>query len=211
MAKLLRGADTGPVLRLPWPSPAKRTHGRRSIWNAPEDEYPARRVYRALEDAGVNGHARRCCPSRREDTDQNRDTNGRARKRWNHRELVGECLLTATVPVDAPPGQRRSTYLLARQCAIQAAVPSLRSQRAHRLENDMKLSVIVMIGAFGAVALTGCTGGNMGDTRGGGAAPGQSGGRDTTHAASPGTTPSAAAAPATTADTTKQRAKAKQP
>jgi hypothetical protein len=75
----------------------------------------------------------------------------------------------------------------------------------------MKPSVMSIIAAVGAVALIGCTGGDMGSTRGGGAAPGQSGGRDTTHAASAGAATPAAPAPAPSSDTTKQRAKAKQP
>lgn len=74
----------------------------------------------------------------------------------------------------------------------------------------MKPSVIVMIAFSGVAALAGCTGGSMGNTRGGGAAPGQSGGRDTTPAAAPGAGTSGAVTPAPTADTTKQRAK-KQP
>jgi hypothetical protein len=75
----------------------------------------------------------------------------------------------------------------------------------------MKPSAISIIAALGAVALTGCTGGDMGSTRGGGAAPGQSGGRDTTHAASAGAATPGAAPAAPSSDTTKQRAKAKQP
>ncbi|HKW47254.1 MAG TPA: hypothetical protein VJN70_07410 [Gemmatimonadaceae bacterium] len=74
----------------------------------------------------------------------------------------------------------------------------------------MRPSVITMMAlCFGGAALAGCTGGSMGDTRGGGAAPGQSGGRDTTHAAAPAAT-SGAVTPTTPVDTTKQRAK-KQP
>jgi hypothetical protein len=78
-------------------------------------------------------------------------------------------------------------------------------------EASLKPSVISIIAALGAIALTGCTGGDMGSTRGGGAAPGQSGGRDTAHAPSAGAATPAAAAAAPSSDTTKQRAKAKQP
>lgn len=65
--------------------------------------------------------------------------------------------------------------------------------------------IIVMI------ACAACTGGDMGNTRGGGAAPGQSGGRDTgTGSAGTGTpaagapTSSKAGATGTSADTTKR-------
>lgn len=43
------------------------------------------------------------------------------------------------------------------------------------------------------IALGACTGGDMGNTRGGGAAPGQSGARDTTGAGVPSATSSTAA------------------
>jgi len=62
------------------------------------------------------------------------------------------------------------------------------------------------------LALGACTGGDMGNTRGGGAAPGQSGGRDTTGAAAKAAGGAPPAPTAVTADTTKQRAtKAKRP
>lgn len=64
-----------------------------------------------------------------------------------------------------------------------------------------------MMGVIAVVALCSlgaCTGGDMGNTRGGGAAPGQSGGRDTTGAGAVGTTPSSAAATAGTVDTSRR-------
>jgi hypothetical protein len=65
----------------------------------------------------------------------------------------------------------------------------------------------------GLCSLGGCTGGNMGNTRGGGAAPGQSGGRDTTGAGVVTSTPSSAAPTAGTTDTSKrgQRTPTKRP
>ena len=82
----------------------------------------------------------------------------------------------------------------------------------------MKPSSIATVALLGAASLIGCTGGNMGDTRGGGAAPGQSGGRDTAHSAAapaptptPGAATSGAAAPTRVTDTTKRRGKTKQP
>ena len=76
----------------------------------------------------------------------------------------------------------------------------------------MTLRGIAKIAALGASVLIGCTGGDMGNTRGGGAAPGQSGGRDTTRSPSAaGAASSGAVTPARPTDTTKQRAKAKQP
>jgi hypothetical protein len=76
------------------------------------------------------------------------------------------------------------------------------------------LTMVSMVVVAGA-----CTGGDMGNTRGGGAAPGQSGGRDTTGAGANSAAPSAstvgASAAATRAgvDTTKQHGNgpAKQP
>jgi hypothetical protein len=58
----------------------------------------------------------------------------------------------------------------------------------------------------GVFSLCGCTGGDMGNTRGGGAAPGQSGGRDTAGAAAgaASSTPSSAAPAAGATDTSKQ-------
>ena len=87
-----------------------------------------------------------------------------------------------------------------------------------------RLVVSLIVG----VSLAACTGGDMGNTRGGGAAPGQSGGRDTgtgsagtTAAPTAGAptagapaagaaTPTTAATPGATADTTQRtRTKAK--
>jgi len=69
------------------------------------------------------------------------------------------------------------------------------------------------VAALGATAITGCTGGDMGSTRGGGAAPGQSGGRDTSSARATAPAPGAAtsATAGTSTDTTKKRTRAKQP
>jgi hypothetical protein len=77
------------------------------------------------------------------------------------------------------------------------------------MEGEMERSAIGLIVGLGLVAATGCTGGDMGNTRGGGAAPGQSGGADTTHASAAGA--AAGATTRTAADTTKQRAKATKP
>jgi len=74
----------------------------------------------------------------------------------------------------------------------------------------MERSAIGLIMGLGLVAATGCTGGDMGNTRGGGAAPGQSGGADTAHA-SAAAVPATGATARTSADTTKQRAKATKP
>ena len=85
----------------------------------------------------------------------------------------------------------------------------------------MTRMLIWAVAAAGLVISAGaCTGGDMGNTRGGGAAPGQSGGRDTTNAsaaaaASAGTAgstgPAKAGATGAAADTTKQRTATKRP
>jgi len=64
--------------------------------------------------------------------------------------------------------------------------------------------LLLPIAVAGVCSLGGCTGGDMGNTRGGGAAPGQSGGRDTTRAAAVGAAPSSAAPVAGAADTSKR-------
>jgi len=79
------------------------------------------------------------------------------------------------------------------------------------MEGEMERSAIGLIMGLGLVAATGCTGGDMGNTRGGGAAPGQSGGADTTHASAAGAAAATGATTRTAADTTKQRAKATKP
>lgn len=56
----------------------------------------------------------------------------------------------------------------------------------------------------GLCSLGACTGGNMGNTRGGGAAPGESGARDTTGAGVASGTPSSAAPTTGTVDSTKR-------
>ncbi|HEY2378557.1 MAG TPA: hypothetical protein VGH98_21435 [Gemmatimonadaceae bacterium] len=70
---------------------------------------------------------------------------------------------------------------------------------------------IHVVTALVVIALCACTGGNMGNTRGGGAAPGQSGGRDTSHASAASTPAPSNATPVATTDTTKPAAKAKKP
>lgn len=64
----------------------------------------------------------------------------------------------------------------------------------------------LVVSLFVGVALAACTGGDMGNTRGGGAAPGQSGGRDTGtgSAGSGAATSTKAGATGAAADTTKR-------
>lgn len=62
--------------------------------------------------------------------------------------------------------------------------------------------IYVVAGLVGLCSLGACTGGDMGNTRGGGAAPGQSGGRETTGVKAAPATPSSSA----TADSTKRGA-----
>ena len=79
-------------------------------------------------------------------------------------------------------------------------------------ETKEKIMKRLVVSLIIGVSLVACTGGDMGNTRGGGAAPGQSGGRDT-GTGSAGTTaapaagaavPGNAATPAATVDTTKR-------
>ena len=79
------------------------------------------------------------------------------------------------------------------------------------MEGEMARSAIALIVGLGLVGATACTGGDMGNTRGGGAAPGQSGGADTTHASAAGAAAATGGTTRTPADTTKQRAKATKP
>lgn len=69
----------------------------------------------------------------------------------------------------------------------------------------MSCGRVIGVAAIAALCSLGaCTGGDMGNTRGGGAAPGQSGGRDTTGAGAVSTTPSSAAPSANATDTSKK-------
>ena len=79
------------------------------------------------------------------------------------------------------------------------------------MEGEMERNAIRLVVGLGLVVATACTGGDMGNTRGGGAAPGQSGGADTTHASAAGAAPATGATTRTSADTSKQRAKATKP
>jgi hypothetical protein len=66
--------------------------------------------------------------------------------------------------------------------------------------------ICLAAGLIGLCSLGACTGGDMGNTRGGGAAPGQSGGRETTAVKSAPAIPSAATSPTGATDTTKHGA-----
>lgn len=72
----------------------------------------------------------------------------------------------------------------------------------------MRRQTIPVAALAALLAITACTGGDMGNTRGGGAAPGQAGGSDTGRQPAAGTVPGAATvgASARAADTTKTRA-----
>src|SRR2546423_8960272 len=128
---------------------------------------------------------------------------GRARRcqarRWAHRSLRLPPAVPRSESGDLPAGVGRHAGRCRSRTSAQLMHGALTRRQLTSVEVGM-LGRLVVLAA--ALALGACTGGDMGNTRGGGAAPGQSGGRDTSAASAAG----AAGAAAATASGTGTRA-----